>query len=75
MKVETESFIAGENLPSWAKSKGVHELRDDEGHLISVLVPTGVGTQVKKAMEGDTVVFLEGLATVIPKDVAKDYKN
>lgn len=73
--IESQSFVAGQNLPSWAKTKGVHELRDDQGNFISVLVPTGVGTQVKKAMEGDTVAFVEGFATVIPKDVIKQYKN
>lgn len=73
--IESQSFIAGQSLPPWAKSKGVREVRDKEGNFISLIVPTGVGTHVKKASEGDTVAFVEDFATVIPKDVANSYKG
>lgn len=75
MNPKVDSFIAGENIPTWAKSLGAVEIRNPKsGKLERVLMPSGVGDGVVSANVGDTIAVVDGIATAINKEITNKYK-
>lgn len=75
MNPKADSFIVGENIPTWAKSLGAVEIRNPKsGKLERVLIPSGVGDGVLSANVGDTIAVVNGVATVINKEITNKYK-
>lgn len=70
-----DSFVVGENVPMWARSLGATDIRNEKtGKLERLLMPSGIGDSVVSANVGDTIAVVDGIATVIKKDIAKEYK-
>ena len=70
-----DSFIVGDNVPMWARALGATDIRNQKtGKLERILMPSGIGDGVISADVGDTIAVVDSIATVIKKEIAKDYR-